>query len=710
MTHRKFSRRIFLKNLGLMLLLSGCSSNLSPFTAKPTATPTPFPTPTPLPSADAIAQVYLAAWVKNDYAAMYNLLTPAWQSRLSLGQFQEFYAGPMNVATVQQVETQLQSLLHTQDQAAANFNTIWQTALFGSIQASNQMHLRFTAGRWGVEWQPTLVLPDLGEGVALAFLSERPSRGDIYDKNFHALATQGSMVTVGVVPQFLKQDEVVIGHLSRVTGVSPEKILDNIAKARPNWFVPIGDITFEASLQSDDLLSKLTGVERRATTVRLYNDNDTAAHIIGYMGAIPAEQKAAYVAQGYQGDEPVGLSGVEAWGEAYLAGRRGGRLVTLAPPPARQVMSEIATITPQAGSSVFLSFDTAFQAAVEQLLGPRRGAIVVMDANNGAIYAMATYPRYKPSIFSTGFNPNAWTELYANPERPLLNRATQGLYPAGSIFKIVSLTAALESLKLKPETTFFCNGTWSGLGKEFEKSCWLKTGHGNINLIDGLTQSCNVVFYEVGLALYKSDPQLLPTWARNYGLGLPTEVLGVQESSGVIPDEEWKQASLNEPLFPGDAVNAAIGQGFVLVTPLQIVRMLATLGNGGKILQPRLVDRVIDVNGVEQLFETKVMGTLALSPENLALIRGSLENITSGARGTARAAFQSITYTVAGKTGTAESGQEKPHAWFAGYAPADTPRVAIAVLLEEAGEGSKEAAPLFRQVLEAYFEWEAGQT
>jgi penicillin-binding protein 2 len=642
---------------------------------------------------------------------MYSLLASDSQVRLSQEQFRYYYTTAMLEATVTAIKTQLQSLLHEGPQATAIFSSTWETSLFGPIAANNQMRLKFLEGRWGIEWQPTLVLPQLGEGVTLAFLSEQPTRGNIYDKNFHALATQGEMVTVGLIPQFLEDEKLTLESIARITGVSPEKMAKSLAAAQPDWFVPVADINFETSLQYDNLFNNLPGVDRRARTVRTYSDGDTASHIIGYMGAIPADRKDEYLAKGYQGDELIGLSGIESWAESYLAGQHGGRLVTLSPPPGRQVLTELGTVTAQAGRSAYLTLDTLFQSHVEHLLAEQRGAIVVMEPNTGAIYAMASYPRYQPAVFTTGFDVDSWAELYTREDRPLLNRATQGLYPPGSVFKITSLIAALGSeIGLQPETSFVCTGKWQGLGPAFEKRCWLERGHGKISLIDGLTQSCNVVFYEVGLALHRSDPQRLPDWARKLGLGDRTGLLGLEESAGVIPDEVWKQANFNQPLFDGDAVNTAIGQGFTLVTPLQIVRLLAAIGNGGRLVRPRLVDRIVSLAGEEQKFEPETMQTLPVSPEILALVQKSLEDITSGARGTARAAFQGINYTVAGKTGTAESGQKNPHAWFAGYAPADEPRVAIAVVLEEAGEGSKVAAPLFRQVLEAFFEWEASQT
>lgn len=703
MDESKIPRRLFLKGLGLTLLAGGCRSQ---FSREPTATPLPTPTPTPLPSADGVAQTYLNGWAAADYTTMYNLLTPDSQSRVSLAQFRETYTHALREATVKQVEARLQALLHQEGEAVAAFTVDWRTALFETLTFNNEMRLRFHQGRWGVVWQPTLVLPQLGEQVRLAFLSDQPARGNIYDKNFHALATQGQLVTVGVIPQYLQDEAAVINHLVRITGVKAEKIESAIAAANPDWFVPVADISFETSLEYDNLLSNLPGVDRRAHEVRTYNDGDTAAHIIGYMGTIPAEQKEEYLARGYAGDELVGLAGIEKWGEAELAGKRGGRLVTLS--PARQILSEIATVPAQAGSSIYLTLDTVFQARVEQLLGERLGAIVVMNPTTGAIYALTSYPRFQPAVFTTGFDVESWAELYTNEDRPLVNRAIQGLYPPGSVFKIVTISAGLEALGLEPEQMYLCTGEWDGLGEEFVKKCWLETGHGRINLVNGLTQSCDVVFYEVGLALHQSDPQLLPNWARAYGLGVPTELIGAEENSGVVPDNEWKQNHFNQPLFDGDAVNSAIGQGYMLTTPLQIARLVGAIGNGGHLMRPRLVDRIVRVDGSEKVFEPEIAGTLPLPAEKLALIQESLKAVVSGVRGTARQAFEGISYTVAGKTGTAESGQEEPHAWFAGYAPAEDPRVAISVILEHAGEGSKEAAPLFRQVVETFFEWEVG--
>lgn len=701
----KFSRRFFLKGVGLTLLLNGCQVNDWPFTdsSGPTSVP---PTPTAVPNADQVAQAYLQAWQAGDYGRMYDLLSP--DSRILLRdqqRFADFYRLALREARVTTIETQLLSLLYQGQTALVGFRTTWQTTLFGALQFESQMRLKYLVDRWGVEWQPTLVLPQLGQELKLAFLSEQPTRGNIYDRKNHALATQGQMITVGLVPQQMENQDMAVRHLAAITGAKPEKIAEELAEAQPNWFVPIAEIDFEISLKYDTLLNTIPGVERRVHDSRAYTGQEVAAHIVGYMGTIPPEQRETYQQRGYNGTELVGLMGLERWGEPHLAGQRGGRLVTLS--PAGKVMSEIATISAEAGSSLYLTLDTKFQSTVEQLLGDRLGAVVVMNPTDGTIYALASYPRFKPAVLSAGFDVEAWVNLYSTDSRPLINRTTQGLYPPASIFKIVTMAAALESLGARPEDTFICKGHWGGLGPDFPKKCWLERGHGLINLFDGLTQSCDVVFYELGLALHRQDPQLLPTWARHFGLGQPTGLTSLAESGGVVPDNAWKEATLDQPFFDGDAVNSAIGQGYMLSTPLQIARLTAAVANGGLLVQPQLVDRLSQPDGDSQFFETATPTTIPLSVDNLALIQQSMAEVVSGARGTARVAFSNFTETVAGKTGTAETGQENPHAWFTGYTPADEARVVITVILEHAGEGSTEAAPLFRQVAEAFLAWEA---
>jgi penicillin-binding protein 2 len=705
----RFPRRAFLK-LTLALLASACSSkepalplDLSlPITlVPPSPTPLPTPTPTPLPSADGAAAAFLSGWSAGDYETMYDLLIDSDRLTMSSDQFRARYLNALREATATSVRTELRSLLHEGSRAVAGFRCEWETALFGPLEFENRLDLRWEGVGWKVDWAPAQVLPQLGEGQKLVLLDRRPVRGNIYDRGGLGLAVDGSVVTIGVVPGWLEDQATVVPLLSTITGVAPDVIQDKLASAQPDWFVPIADVSPEVSINNDELLSSLVGVTRRERTIRVYKAGDLAAHLVGYLGTIPPDELDAWQSRGYRGDELVGRSGVEGWGEPYLAGRRGGRLVTLT-----QHNEEVALVAETAsrpGGSIHLTINKEFQAEVEHILGQRPGAIVVLDPGTGFVLAIASYPGFDPNLFATGIDPKTWAGLSSNPHYPLVGRGTQGIYPPGSVFKIVTLLAGMHDLGLSTGTTFVCTGTWDRLGDEFVKTCWLATGHGNINLQDGLTQSCDVVFYDVGLALQNTDPQLLPDMARAFGLGAVTGITGVEEAAGLVPDPAWKLAQKAESWFPGDSVNLAIGQSYLLTTPLQIANMLAAIGNGGTLYRPQLVRRIVEPVGPEQVNQPEVLARLPLSPEELAVIRTALEGVVSGPRGTAREAFAGATFTAAGKTGTAETGQEEPHAWFAGYAPAEAPQVAVTVLLEHAGEGSKQAAPLFRQVVEAYF-------
>ncbi len=695
------TRRAFLK-LAVASLATACAPrevNL-PAILAPTATLTPLPTPTPLPSADGTVLAFLSAWSSGNYTTMYDMLTGEDRARWDMDTFRARYLDAMNEATVTQLRADLRSVLTENMAASASFVSDWETSMFGPLRFEYVMPLRWQGERWEVDWSSNLVLPTLADDLSLVLLDQDAARGNMYDRNGLGLAVEGQMVTVGVVPGWVEDMPSVLFQLSAITGRPVDTIREKIESARPEWFVPVADITPEASVQNDDALSSLPGVVRRERTVRAYKSGPLACHLIGYLGSIPVAQVTDWKARGYRGDELVGRSGVEAWGEEILAGRRGGRLVTLT--AQNHETSVVAQVAPKPGDSIYLTLDKGLQADAENILGERLGAIVVMDVNTGFVLAIASYPRFDPNLFATGIEQIDWTALSSDANNPLLGRGTQGQYPPGSVFKVVTMMAAMEKLGLTPDTTFTCLGTWNRLGENFVKTCWLTSGHGTINLRDGLTQSCDVVFYDVGLALQNADPEILPQMARACGLGALTGITGVEEAAGLVPDREWKLTEQGESWFPGDSVNMAIGQSYLLTTPLQVANLMAALANGGSLYRPRLVQRIAERTGNERLIEPEILARLPASPETLAVIRAAMEGVVNGPRGTAREAFAGASFTAAGKTGTSETGQAEPHAWFAGYAPADSPKVAIAVILEHAGEGSEVAAPVFRQMFEAY--------
>jgi penicillin-binding protein 2 len=423
------------------------------------------------------------------------------------------------------------------------------------------------------------------------------------------------------------------------------------------------------------------------------------------VGPIPEEEVEEWRSQGYSGDEMVGQIGLERWGEPHLAGHRGGRLEILSEKGYQ--VAVLAEKPSMESSSIYTTFAREFQKKVQEILGGRLGAIAVLEAQTGRVLALATYPNFDPNLFPTGISQQQWQSLQYDYRRPLVNRATQGTYPPGSVFKVVTMSAGMEAGGLNAASTFLCRGTWTGLGAEWPKTCWLRSGHGNIPLDRALTVSCDITFYQVGLVLNGVGQGVLSDYARQFGLGAPTGIQ-IEEDSGLVPDPEWKLKAKGEGWAPGDAVNLSIGQSEMLVSPLQAAMMLAAVGNGGTLYRPQVVEMIAaDPANPEWTFEPVSVAQLPVSEENLAVIQGSLHKVTSESYGTAYRPFEGLSLPVAGKTGTAESGQQLPHAWFVGYAPADEPEIAIAAIVEHSGEGSVFAAPLFRQVVEAYFDLEA---
>ncbi|PWH19511.1 MAG: hypothetical protein DDG58_04915, partial [Ardenticatenia bacterium] len=445
-----WSRRVFLK-LALGMLASACAARSGELTPPPEGTSSgglslpfvpaaaaPSPTPTARPSPDGAALAFLSAWSVGDYATMYDLLCQADRTAISLEAFRERYLRAQTEATVTAVQNELRAVLGQGNSASASFRTIWQTSLFGALHFDNILPLVWEGERWTVDWSSTLILPALGEDLTLVLLNRTAPRGNIYERNGLGLAVQGKMVEVGVVPGRLPANpDPVIAQLSAITGVAAQTIYKKIEAARPEWFVSIAHVRPEVSITNDDLLRQLPGVERRESTVRAYTNGTLAAHLIGYLGAITAEELPTWRARGYRGDELVGRSGVEGWGETILAGKRGGRLVTLTRQNREATL--IAEAPPRPGDSIYLSIDKGLQADAENILGQRPGAIVVLEVNTGFVLAMASYPRFDPNLFVNGIDPTAWAALISDPNRPLLERCAQGVYPPGSVFKVVTM-------------------------------------------------------------------------------------------------------------------------------------------------------------------------------------------------------------------------------------------------------------------------------
>jgi penicillin-binding protein 2 len=457
----------------------------------------------------------------------------------------------------------------------------------------------------------------------------------------------------------------------------------------------LGDVPFDVSQANQDFL-KSPGIQLKESAQRVYKG--LAPHTIGYIAQISAETLRQWKQRGYRGDEWVGATGLEAWGEPYLAGTHGGTLSVIS--PQGDVVKVVADKPAVPSRSLYTTINRQLQEATDKLLDGHTGAIVVMNPKNGEILAMSSYP---------SFNPNTLISPYASDapaEQSFINRATQGAYPPGSTFKPVTMAAGLEKAGLQPSSTFFDPGYWDGLGVAFRKYNWKTGGDGTIDLVTGLSASNNTVFYEVGKRVQDVDPFALPRMAEAFGLGHTTGITGVVEVAGQIPDPDWKMAAKGEAWVPGDGVNMAIGQGDVLATPLQMANLYAAIANGGTLYRPKLIQKIGSNNEPpEDVWQPEVIGKLPISPEHLKAIQEGLHGVISGPKGTAGFVFHGFPESAAGKTGTAEAGGagQTSHAWFVVFAPYEDPQIMVLVFLENGGQGSYNAAPIARNVLETYF-------
>jgi len=680
----------------IVLLATACSG--------PAATPTPalpsLPVAPTAPPAEQTAQAYFDAWARADYASMYALLTPAAQAAINVDRFASRYSQANTIATVNFTRAALKSALRDGDRVTVDYHLEWDTILFGTLAADHALTLALdpAQNRWGVEWNDGLIWPALEGGNVFSIQYSIPRRANIYDVAGKGLAVEGKIVTVGLVPGQIVDQPGLFATLSPIVGLTPEAIAGQIANAQPDWFVPIANIPFDVSQANREVLAQ-PGIELRDKAAREYRG--VAAHVIGYVGFIGPEELDAWKARGYRGDEFIGKAGLEQWGESILAGTHGAMLSAIT--PGGQLVTEVVERPAAPSRSLYLTIEREFQQQVDDILGDRTGAIVALDPSSGRVLALTSQPDFDPNEL---IRPSIVTSDELTPTvTSFFNRAAQGAYPPGSTFKPVTMAAGLEVGGYQPNSAFFDPGYWDGLGVAFRKLNWKTGGDGNIDLVTGLSASNNTVFYEVGKTVELTDSYALPNMARAFGLGRTTGITGVAEVAGVIPDPDWKLDNFNEVWTTGDGVNMAIGQGFVLATPLQLANMYAAIANGGTLYRPQLIARIGSQNEPpEEVWQPEPIGPLPVSAEHLAAIRAGLRGVINGPKGTAGFAFRGFSIAVAGKTGTAEAGSGgEPHAWFACWAPYDDPEIVVVAFIENGGQGSYRAAPLARNVLEAYY-------
>lgn len=529
-------------------------------------------------------------------------------------------------------------------------------------------------------------------------------RGVIYDRKGRPLVSNRPSFTVAVLPLELTRPAQVLPRLAAILGLPQEEIESRIHSNRARPFEPVRirrDVGAAAVAQIEENRLDLPGVIILAEPVRHYLHGEIGAHVLGYVGEISEAELAPRRDQGYRLGDLIGKSGVERTYEPVLRGTDGRlRLEVDALGRPLRVLQRVPAVP---GRSIALTLDLDLQKAAHAGLQAVRtqggevvvnsGAVVALDPRTGEILAMESMPAYDPNLFAIGISARDWERLSTNRLRPLLNRAWGATFEPGSIFKIVTATAALEEGLVTRTSTFSAPGY-------FRLGAWVfrdLRAWGTVTFITGIAHSINVVFYTLG---YRLGGETLAAYARKMGLGEPTGVDLPGEVIGTIPSPSTKQQLVGEPWYPGDAVNMSIGQGAVTVTPLQVARMVASIANGGMLLQPRVLMLTYDRDRKAHPAPTVVQRRDLYSPQALAVLREGLRAVVE--RGSGRASAIA-TAEVAGKTGSAETPRGKPHAWFAGYAPANSPRVVVVAFVEHGFRGGLSAAPVVRRVLEAAF-------
>jgi len=552
------------------------------------------------------------------------------------------------------------------------------------------------------------------------------ARGLMYDRNGTVIASGQPAYQLELVREEVPDLDSTLHRLVTIGMFSADELPDvrrTILARRSFDSVPIRlRMSDEDAARFAVHRFEFPGVDIKTRQTRLYPYGNLAVHAIGYVGAISVQDLSRVENKAYEGTTLIGKVGVEGAYEGKLHGTNGFREV-LVNAQGRSVDKlgaltlQLRTQAPVAGDNLILSIDLKTQEIAEQALGDHRGAVVALDPRNGDVIAMASHPAFDPNLFARGLTSAEYAALANDIDRPLLNRALRGAYPSGSTIKPVLALAALTDHAIDPEHKEFCNGVFYLPGSRHVWRADKDEPRGLLDLPEAIARSSDVYFYRLAstLGIERIDAFLAP-----FGYGRATGVDIGGEKAGLLPTPEWKEKVYKQPWYPGETVNFGIGQGYLLVTPLQLAHIAGILAERGRSFRPRLVTAIRDPDGhVKHLAPLEDKPILGVSEADWTLVVNAMIGTTRCERycGTAWVAFRNVAYTAAGKTGTAQvftvaqnaryvtkdvAERLRDHAWFIAFAPAEAPRIAVAVLVENAGFGSTGAAPVARKVMDAY--------
>ncbi len=548
------------------------------------------------------------------------------------------------------------------------------------------------------------------EGVKLQELSDRnririrpvaAPRGILFDRNGLALVDNRPAFTLSLIPREMEDRDSVLARLSVLLKIPIRELQDGLDRVPPDSFRPVRvrrGLTLEEVTQVEERKLELPGVVVEVEPQRVYPTSVFAAHLLGFVREVSDEQ----MKHGrYRRGDMIGQSGLERLLDEYLRGRDGGERIEV--DALGRPVQVMRREEPNPGAQVITTVDRRIQEAAERAMTGQSGAVVVLDPRNGDILALTSSPAFPLDRLTGNLDREEWLKLVRDPLTPLMNRALQSQYAPGSVFKVIVAAAGLQEGTLTPMDRTYCNGEFH-LGRWTFKD-WKEGGHGHVDTRSALVQSCNIFFYRAGL---KVGPAAIARYARAFGFGSNTGVDLGGEKPGLVPFLNGKRRVDGHGWQAGDTVNMSIGQGQLLVTPIQVARMMAAVANGGILWQPRLVQRVERVDGsIAHSTSSKMTGHVDLSPVVWAFLRNALAGVVNegGTGGAARIPGVEI----AGKTGTAQSvaksdsSKGQDHAWFASFAPAHDPEVVVVVFVERGGKGGQVAAPIARQIYQAIF-------
>jgi penicillin-binding protein 2 len=549
--------------------------------------------------------------------------------------------------------------------------------------------LQVVKGRWYRE---------ISERNRLRSIAIPAQRGIIYDRNHVPLVDNEPSFDIAIIREDFSDDPERLSLLAGLLDLSPEEIEKRLKDGTGSPLSPVKikqDVSFKEVAMIEARRMDLPGLVVEVVPRRNYIYGRLASHVIGYLGYMTPRQLRDPAYNDVPVTAFVGHYGIEKTYDSLLRGKAGRRIVEV--DATGRVVRIVGIQRPVKGRDITLTLDIDVQREAEEGLRGRAGAVVVLAPETGEVLAMASAPSFDPNLFARGISYRDWRRLINDPRRPLLNRAIQGVYPPGSTFKIIGALAALEEGVIDSATEFTCRGAIEMGGRSFR--CWKEKGHGRISLYRAITESCDVYFYEIGKRL---GIERIAEYARMFGLGEPSGIELDGERRGIVPSMEWKLKNLHERWYGGETLNTVIGQGYLSATPLQMARMVSAVINGGRLYRVHLLrDRPIELER-----------TIEIDPGSESFLKRALIGVVEDSNGTGRKAHSGWV-RIGGKTGTAQvvkkgqrgvrSKRNRDHAWFVAFAPEDEPEVAVSVFVEHGGQGGTAAAPIARDVIEAYF-------